>query len=79
MPTETNARRHHHNRRADPAAPQRASGADNDYPEGSRFAWDLITLTHAEVNEMCDYIEAEDDKAAEAVINRAENRLFHDA
>lgn len=49
---------------------------NDEYPEGARFAWDMISMTEAETNEMCDHVDAGDDDAAEAVIARAEDRLF---
>lgn len=54
------------------------SERDCEYPEGARFGWDLLSTTEAETNEMCDRIDVGDDDGAEAVINRAEARLFHE-
>lgn len=51
----------------------------DEYPEGARFGWDMIRMTQAETDEMCDAVEAGDDRGAEAVIERAEARLFHEA
>jgi hypothetical protein len=51
--------------------------ADFEYPEGARFGWDMLSMTNAEIDEMCDAIDRGDDEGAEAAIAKAEERLFH--
>lgn len=51
----------------------------DEYPEGARFGWDLLEMTTAEIDEMCDRLNEGDEEGAEAVIARAEARLFHEA
>lgn len=50
-----------------------------EYPEGARFGWDLLKITTAEIDEMCARLDEGDEEGAEAVIARAESRLFQEA
>jgi hypothetical protein len=48
----------------------------DEYDPDGRFAWDMIELTERELNQLCDYADAGMFDEAEAVVDRAEDRLF---
>lgn len=50
----------------------------DEYPPEGRFGWDFVLneMTHAELDEMADCVEIGDEDGAEAVIARAERRVF---
>jgi hypothetical protein len=52
---------------------------DGEYPPEARFGWDMIEMSVAELNEMCDFVDVGLFDEAEAVVNRAEARLFKEA
>lgn len=49
---------------------------DDEYDPEGRFAWDMISLTGSEIDALCDYADAGMFDEAEAVVDRAEARLF---
>lgn len=51
----------------------------DEYDPDGRFAWDMIEMTPAELEEMCDLADAGLFDEAEAVVGRAEARLLKDA
>lgn len=53
-----------------------AQESDNEYPEDARFGWDMIELTSAEADALCDYADAGMFDEAEAVVNQAEQRML---
>lgn len=52
---------------------------DDEYPPEARFGWDMLEMTVAELEEMCDLVDAGLFDEAEAVVGRAEARLFKEA
>ena len=50
-----------------------------EYPEEARFGWDMIELTAREIDALVDYADAGMFDEAEAVVDQAEQRLFHEA
>lgn len=52
---------------------------DGEYPPEARFGWDMLEMSPTELAEMCDLIDDGLFDAAEAVVNKAEARLFHEA
>lgn len=52
---------------------------DGEYPPEARFGWDMIEMTPAELEEMCDLADAGLFDEADAVVGRAEARLFNEA
>lgn len=49
---------------------------EEEYPEDARFAWDMIDLTDAECEELVAYADAGMIDEADAVADRAANRMF---
>ena len=49
---------------------------DSEYPPEARFGWDMIELTDAEANALCDFADAGMVEEAEAVVDEAEARMF---
>lgn len=49
---------------------------EDEYPPEARFGWDMIDLTDAECNALCDYADAGMFDEAEDVVAQAEARLF---
>lgn len=52
---------------------------DGEYPPEARFGWDMLEMTAAELEEMCDLIDAGLFDEADTVVGRAEARLLHEA
>ena len=50
--------------------------SDSEYPPEGRFAWDMIELTEAEMDQLVDYADAGMFDEAEAVVDRAEARML---
>lgn len=48
----------------------------DEYDPDGRFAWDMIQMTERELDQLVDYADAGMFDEAEAVVNRAEVRLF---
>lgn len=48
----------------------------DEYDPDGRFAWDMISMTPAELNRMCDLADAGLFDEAEAVVDEAEARMF---
>lgn len=49
---------------------------DGEYPPEARFGWDMIHMTLQELDALCDYADAGLFDEAEAVVDRAEERMF---
>lgn len=49
---------------------------DDEYDPDGRFAWDMIRLTEAEIDALVAHAEAGESDEAEAVVDRAEDRMY---
>lgn len=49
---------------------------DDEYDPDGRFAWDMIRMTDAELDQLVDHADAGEFDEAEAVVDRAEERMF---
>lgn len=49
---------------------------DDEYDPDGRFAWDMIRLTEAEIDQLVDFADAGEFDEAEAVVDRAEQRML---
>jgi hypothetical protein len=49
---------------------------EDEYDPDGRFAWDMIELTDSEMNDLVTYADAGMFEEAEAVVDKAEERLL---
>jgi hypothetical protein len=49
---------------------------EDEYPPEGRFGWDMIELTTSEIDALVDYADAGMFEEAEAVVDKAEARMF---